>query len=254
MKTFELVYTFCEPGFPVIYKRVRKILTSLAKACTFRPRFLDIGGRKSHYTIGVPADITITDLPRTSVIQHQLHLGISEEIAHTIWARRSNVESVLIDDMTRSSLSSASFDCAVAVEVLEHVDDDLTFLREVKRVLKPEGMFIMTTPNGDFVRNINPDHKRHYRRKELEMLLRREFEYIEVRYASPGTKFYNMALRSWSVARPLQTVLTYIGGVINSVEDRIAPQTSEGVGMQELIAVAYNSTEVPHIKSQIRFV
>jgi len=87
-----------------------------------------------------------------------------------------------------------------------------------------------------------------------EMLLRREFECIEVRYASPGTKFYNMALRSWSVARPLQTVLTYIGGVINSVEDRIAPQTSEGVGMQELIAVAYNSTEVPHIKSQIRFV
>src|SRR5882762_3316056 len=127
MKRFELIYPFCEPGLPVIYKRVRRILTSLAKTFTFRPRFLDIGGRKSHYTIGVPADITITDLTRTSAIQNQLHLGINAEIAHTIRARRSNVESVLIDDMRRSSLSSASFDCAVAVEVLEHVDDDLTF-------------------------------------------------------------------------------------------------------------------------------
>jgi SAM-dependent methyltransferase len=241
MKSFELIYRFCEPGFPVIYKRVRRILISLAKTLAFRPRFLDIGGRKSHYTIGVPADITITDLTRTSATQHQLHLGINAEIAHTIRARRSNVESVLIDDMRRSSLSSASFDCAVAVEVLEHVDDDLAFLREVKRVLKPKGMFIMTTPNGDFVRNINPDHKRHYRRKDLEKLLQREFECVDVRYASPGTKFYNMALRSWSVARPFQTVLTYIGGVINSVEDRFASQTADGVGMQELIAVARRS-------------
>jgi SAM-dependent methyltransferase len=244
MKVFEVIYRFCEPGLPVIYKRVRKTLTSLAKACTYRPRFLDIGGRKSHYTIGVPADITITDLPRTNSIQHRLHLGINQEIAHSIRVKRSNVESVLIDDMTRSTLSSASFDCAVAVEVLEHVDDDARFLREVKRVLKPEGVFLMTTPNGDFVRNINPDHKRHYRRNELAALLRREFDSVEVRYASPGTKSYNLALRSWSPSRPLRTILTYAGGVINSLEDRFAPQTSDGVGMQELIAVARKSRSV----------
>src|ERR1700682_5628693 len=108
MKVFEIAYTFCEPGLPVVYKRVRKILTSIAKTCTTRPRFLDIGGRKSHYTIGVPADITITDLPRNSAIQHQLHLGINQEIANTIRARRSNVDSVLIDDMTRSCLRNDS--------------------------------------------------------------------------------------------------------------------------------------------------
>jgi hypothetical protein len=102
----------------------------------------------------------------------------------------------------------------------------------------------MTTPNGDFVRNINPDHKRHYRRNELAALLRREFDSVEVRYASPGTKSYNLALRSWSPSRPLRTILTYAGGVINSLEDRFAPQTSDGVGMQELIAVARKSRSV----------
>ena len=244
MKVFEIVYRFCEPGLPVIYKRVRKTLTSLAKTCAGRPRFLDIGGRKSHYTIGVPADITITDLPRTSTIQHELHLGINEDIARSIRAKRSNVEAVLIDDMTRSSLSNASFDCAVAVEVLEHVEDDAAFLREVNRVLKPEGMFLMTTPNGDSVRNINPDHKRHYRRNELAALLRREFDSVEVRYASPCTKSYSLALRSWSPSRPLQTFLAYAAGMINSVEDRFAPQTADGMGMQELIAVARKSRSV----------
>jgi SAM-dependent methyltransferase len=209
MKAFEVAYTLSEPGLPVIYSRVRRILTSVAKTCMYRPRFLDIGGRKSHYTIGVPAEIIITDLPRNSTIQRELNLGINQELVRTIRARRSNVESVLIDDMTRSSLRSGSFDCAVAVEVLEHVDDDASFVHEVQRVLKPGGLFLMTTPNGDFVRNANPDHKRHYRRKELEAVLRREFDSVEVRYASPSTKFYRMALRSWSLAKPLQTFLSY---------------------------------------------
>jgi SAM-dependent methyltransferase len=244
MKPFEIIYALCEPGLPVLYNRVRKTLRSIAKSSPTKPRILDIGGRKSHYTIGIPASITVTDLPRTSAIQHQLHLGIDEQMVDRIRLQRSNIEQVLIDDMTRSSLGSDSFDCAVAVEVLEHVEDDATFVREVRRVLKSNGTFLMTTPNGDFVKNTNPDHKRHYRRDELEVLLRQEFRSVDVRYAIPGTKYYNMALRSWSLKRPLGTLMTYLAGMINSLEDRFARPATDGAGMQELIAVARKSVDI----------
>lgn len=239
MKLFELIYLCCEPGLPVLYRRVRQKLTSVAKSNPGTTRILDVGGRKSHYTIGVPARITITDRPRSSVIQHQLHLGINEEVIAEIRRRRSNIEEILIDDMTASSLSSCSFDCAVAVEVLEHVDDDVAFTSEVRRVLKPNGVFLMTTPNGDFVQNTNPDHKRHYRRHELEALLLREFDSVDVRYAIPNTSYYRRALQSWSLKRPVSTVLAFLGSIVNSVEDRRSRCSPDGKGMQQLIAVAH---------------
>jgi ubiquinone/menaquinone biosynthesis C-methylase UbiE len=41
------------------------------------------------------------------------------------------------------------FDCAVSIDVLEHLGDDRPFLRELGRVLRPNGRAIVTVPNGD---------------------------------------------------------------------------------------------------------
>jgi SAM-dependent methyltransferase len=239
MKAFEYLYLSCEPGLPALYRRTRKMLQHLAKAQQTQVRILDIGGRKSHYTIGLPARVTITDLPRSNSLQHTLNLGINDAIISQVQKRRSNVEQVVIDDMTRSALASASFHCAVAIEVLEHVEDDVAFIREVRRVLDANGVFLMTTPNGDFVQNTNPDHKRHYRRSELETLLRSAFESVDVQYAIPDTKYYWMSLKSWSLREPLNTAAAVMGGMINSFEDRRPrPPGANGAGMRELIAVA----------------
>lgn len=39
------------------------------------------------------------------------------------------------------------FDLVVAVEIIEHLENPRHFLREIKRVLKPNGELIITTPN-----------------------------------------------------------------------------------------------------------
>jgi SAM-dependent methyltransferase len=39
------------------------------------------------------------------------------------------------------------FDAVVAIEVIEHIEDQFAFLRELARVAKPGGMVILTTPN-----------------------------------------------------------------------------------------------------------
>ena len=46
-------------------------------------------------------------------------------------------------------LPSEHFDCVIAIDVLEHLQQDQPFLKELKRVLKRGGKAVITVPNGD---------------------------------------------------------------------------------------------------------
>jgi SAM-dependent methyltransferase len=46
-----------------------------------------------------------------------------------------------------------SFDCAVSLEGVEHLENPFLFLRELHRVLRPEGLLLLTTPNTVSVRS-----------------------------------------------------------------------------------------------------
>ncbi len=59
-------------------------------------------------------------------------------LANVSWAAGSCI---------RLPFCSASFDVVVAFEVIEHLEDPATFIAECARVLQPEGLFIVSTPN-----------------------------------------------------------------------------------------------------------
>ncbi len=153
-----------------------------------------------------------------------------------IAARRSNVRRVIYDDMTHSALPDDSFDCVLAVEVIEHVEEDDFFVREVHRVLRPGGWFLMSTPNGDFVPNRNPDHKRHYTRAQLQNLLARHFAHAEVEYAIKGGRYHKLGLQPWSVRHPVQTALSMIGNLVNHVQSAGSYLKYQPQGTHHLIA------------------
>jgi SAM-dependent methyltransferase len=46
-------------------------------------------------------------------------------------------------------LTEEQFDCIVSIDCLEHLDQDQPFLCEVRRLLKPGGVAVVTVPNGD---------------------------------------------------------------------------------------------------------
>jgi SAM-dependent methyltransferase len=48
-----------------------------------------------------------------------------------------------------SILGEGSFDLVSAVEIIEHLECPISFLRNVRRLLKPEGIALVTTPNMD---------------------------------------------------------------------------------------------------------
>lgn len=73
-----------------------------------------------------------------------------------------------------------SFDYVVSFQVIEHIADDRTFIKEVHRVLRKGGKFIVTTPNKPMSITRNPWHVREYTAEELNMRLS-AFESVECR-------------------------------------------------------------------------
>jgi SAM-dependent methyltransferase len=223
MTPYELLYTTATPFLPALYGRVRRDLGRLlAETGGERPRLLDVGGRKSPYTIGLPADITLLDIPQESDVQRELHLGVTHTILHDLQRRRSNIAGFVLQDMTRCTLPSDSFGGAICVEVIEHVVEDEAFVRQIARVLRPGGWLYVTTPNGDYMPSPrhNPDHVRHFQRDELRELLARHFADVQVAWGIRTGKNRTRGLRTLSPRHPLSTAQAMVSNVLSRLESR----------------------------------
>lgn len=161
---------------------VRRILTDRITKSTHTLNIVDVGGRLSPYTLDLPAKVTVTELPRETDLQKKLKLGLDDDIEQRLRKRR-NIEGIVLDDMTRTSLPQESADIITAVEVLEHVENDHAFVVNIASVLKEGGLFVATTPNGDCIPNHNPDHIRHYTKDEMIALLKPHFRSVNVLFA-----------------------------------------------------------------------
>ena len=74
-----------------------------------------------------------------------------------------------------------SFDVVVTFQVIEHIKDDIAFLKEIHRVLKPGGMAMITTPNRPMSLSRNPWHIREYTGRELGDLAKKIFTRVDVK-------------------------------------------------------------------------
>jgi len=89
----------------------------------------------------------------------------------------------------------ASFDCVISFQVIEHIKDDVLFLKEISRVLKPGGIALLTTPNIKMSLSRNPWHIREYTPKQLADLARPYFSKVEMKGISGNErvmKYYAM--------------------------------------------------------------
>lgn len=79
---------------------------------------------------------------------------------------------------------SRQFDVVVGFEVLEHVQEQEALVAEARRVIEPEGLFVLSTPNKEVYSDRdgerNPFHCKELYLPELEALLRRHFEHVVV--------------------------------------------------------------------------
>lgn len=74
-----------------------------------------------------------------------------------------------------------SFDWVVSFQVIEHIQEDGFFLKEIHRVLKPGGRALLTTPNRPMSLSRNPWHIREYTAEELTQLAKKYFSHVSMK-------------------------------------------------------------------------
>jgi ubiquinone/menaquinone biosynthesis C-methylase UbiE len=91
---------------------------------------------------------------------------------------KSNIE-FKVGDGEKIPLEDNSVDVVVTFETIEHIPDYKKFLSEVKRVLKPDGIAIVSTPNDLEFAEGNHFHLHEFVYKELMNLLKKDYKYID---------------------------------------------------------------------------
>jgi SAM-dependent methyltransferase len=125
---------------------------------------------------------------------HGVGIDVAEESLRRARAAHPRVDVRLVDAWGPWPLADASFDVVWAGEVIEHVIDTAGWLSEVRRVLRPGGRLLVSTPNHSrlavlrlalsaraFDAHFDPrsDHLRFYTRRTLIYLLE-DFGFQEV--------------------------------------------------------------------------
>jgi 2-polyprenyl-3-methyl-5-hydroxy-6-metoxy-1,4-benzoquinol methylase len=122
-------------------------------------------------------------------------IDVAEEPLRRARQRSDGLDVRLVAPAGGWALEDASFDVVWAGEVIEHVADTAGWLSEVRRVLRPQGRLLLSTPNhgllmrlhlaisrNAFEANFDPlsDHLRFYTRRLLARVLE-DFRFEAVR-------------------------------------------------------------------------
>jgi SAM-dependent methyltransferase len=161
------------------YTGRRKILESfLEDICSHitdrRPRILDVG-------CGTGANLLML-----SKYGDAEGVDVSEDAL--AFCRERGLKNVKLGAAEKLPYEDGTFDLVTALDVVEHLDDDLGGLREMRRVLRPGGRVLLFVPTFMFLWGLQDDvsnHRRRYRLPELRRVLEQAgFEIERTTYAN----------------------------------------------------------------------
>jgi ubiquinone/menaquinone biosynthesis C-methylase UbiE len=122
-----------------------------------------------------------------------------QEVMTGLQARYPNGRFLSMNIPPFQQLGDNRYDSVVSFQVIEHIQDDLLFLKEIYRVLKPGGIALITTPNRSMSLSRNPWHVREYFPEQLKLLAERVFEQVELKGITGNEKvmeYYQQNKRS----------------------------------------------------------
>ncbi len=162
------------------------------------------------------------------------------------WSRRRGLSSLAQCRAEQLCFADDTFDVVTALDMLEHVDDDLAALAELHRVCKPGGAVIVTVPAYGFLWSPHDEalhHRRRYAPRELrDKLEALGFEverlnhfmfglFVPVLLMRIWQNLRKRGLRSRSDAQPLPAWLNRLLLWLLSVERRLGRFVTPPVGV-----------------------
>ena len=89
----------------------------------------------------------------------------------------------MVGDASAIPLADDSVNLVVSFETIEHVPKPATFLQECRRVLKPGGRIILSTPNRDIYRKLCPENQFHCSEMDFTQLAHAcELQFHSIRF------------------------------------------------------------------------
>jgi SAM-dependent methyltransferase len=139
-----------------------------------RPRILDVG-------CGTGANLLML-----SKYGDAEGVDISEDAL--AFCRERGLDKVKLGAAEELPYDDGTFDLVTAFDVVEHIDDDLAGLSEMRRVLRPGGRVLLFVPTFMFLWGLQDEvshHRRRYRLPELRRVLEQAgFEIERTTYAN----------------------------------------------------------------------
>ena|SRR5215216_3143314 len=101
---------------------------------------------------------------------------------------------LIIADFSQYDRFESKFDCVVACEVAEHIEEDRSFLRRTNELLLDGGQLILSVPAHMKYWSVDDVIVGHYRRYEKQELYQKltEAGYVQVNIISYGYPFQNL--------------------------------------------------------------
>lgn len=139
----------------IIQSLVEKISPTLN---TPHPRILDVG-------CGTGANLKM-------LAQYGRAEGVDISPQAVDFCHERGLNSVQLGAIEDLPYESRSFELVTALDVVEHLDDDVAGLREMRRVLRPNGRLLLFVPAFMFLWGVQDDVSNHRRRYTLPGLLK----------------------------------------------------------------------------------
>jgi 2-polyprenyl-3-methyl-5-hydroxy-6-metoxy-1,4-benzoquinol methylase len=119
------------------------------------------------------------------------------------------------DALVLGKLQDSAFDGAVSFETIEHVSNPQAFIAAVRRVLRPGGRFLISTPDRRLSsvlypltrRPTNPHHLVEFTRREFIAIMSQDFKVTAVF----GQSFVPSPLVAWPVQSALKGIAHNLG-------------------------------------------
>jgi SAM-dependent methyltransferase len=133
----------------------------------------------SRFTAGTLIDFNTTDVRQ---IYDELPAAYKQRLT------------LIIADFTQYDWLESSFDCVVACEVLEHIENDRLFLRRTIDLVREGGQLILSVPARQKYWSVDDVIVGHYRRYEKQELYEKltEAGYSQINIISYGFPFQNL--------------------------------------------------------------